>query len=1505
MRLLYHITYAFASVFASIRYVAGRFRSKEGRAVKKIIVSVLLLLACSGVRALPVDEATARRVAENVLGTTQLVNRTGQIDTNFLSYVYLFTVENGGGFALISGDDCAQPLLAYSLTSYFDTTYLVSNEADMMMYNWIFYHFRSQISAMRSGNIAATPEVAAQWTQLLAGPPVGTATPIGPLLTTRWNQTDAYQQLTPVAASGAHCNAGSAALAVAQVMKYWNKPTRGTGSRSYTNGVEPKVSLQANFGVNYAWANMPDSLDANSTDAQREAVNRLIFNVGVSLQMQYRLANSYVATVQSTIPTSLKTYFHFGPTTTYTQMTSDNAPNVKTLLMTELQQARPAMYTMANNYAFVIDGCDDMGLFHINWGRGGNNDGYYAVGSINPGGYNFFNNNHNVVYGIEPLPEYTITVVSNDAALGTARGGGLYWKGDVVTLTATRKYAARFRRWSDGSTENPHRYTANSDRTDTAIFEYVGTARITSVPNNDRWGYVLGGGVHEVEDNVELTAVPALGAVFTRWNDGGTDNPRRYRVVQDRTDTAIFTFIGKYTVEATSSDLTQGTVSGSGTFTHGDEAMLRATPTPFHAFSHWSDGGTDNPRRLIVVSDYSITAVFVPLEIESNQVYLDDRENHSWSYYSDTACPVRNLNPADVKITYYGYGTHTMYSSDATTPEGEPDVSVAASEVGIGIDAPEKNTYVYHKTLERINGEQATSIEAADGPCFYRIIPNPYSLRPTYGTGDTRWRGFYKWRLKNLVAGNIYGDIAMSRPVAVGDMVDADDTVYFMPTAEYGMEVEFEAIWARAYVYSNLVAFDTAVAGTYVPGKNAYERNFVVYTGDTIAIWTRRTSGYLGKGVTLTSVFPNGTDGTSATILTDLPPNVGIDGRKYTFYRRGAFPQNLPQREIIGTPQTPNLMNGDGNSLKFEYIRFTFAYVNRYHDYIVVDKDSIVSGQPNNEYLAMTNNPTFAIDYYRADTLVPVAYRGDTVYYKYTAGARTLSIAIGSGLFVAGRMCIPLQGEEWCIDGADGIIPHGSIVSNLERGLFGVIAGSNIDVHCRLESGAFHTVMSLGGGNFEGFPKVDYVIGNDYDRSRNDNSRLKIRYFKGGVNVNCSNEANLLEDMYRYVVKSGTINTRPVGNAYGGPEAFYLGSSENGSLMYQGTRSLVVEGGLINGISGGCDSRVVSASLYGTSVRIRIRGGHIRGSVYGAAEHAEAKGDRRIVFTGGLVNGWVAGGANGTLVEKNGILFGNTYLYIGGNTRIQHDTVNDPRIAFSRGGNVFGAGSGNERASTPGRVTSSFVVVADSAYISRNVYGGGNYGFVNDSPGSHVYVLGGKVQGKVFGGSNMQGGAPATIVMRGGHVIGGIYGGSNLYGRITMVTMDITGGEVGTANCHDSIGNVFGCGYGDRTSVRGPVLISIGSTQAKTPHMDAPLIHGNVYCGGYLAPHTKGSYDFRITTYNGSIKKSIFGGGYGQTAVIKGDTEVNILGTTHVGGNVYGGGNMGKVLGNTRVVIGE
>ena len=50
----------------------------------------------------------------------------------------------------------------------------------------------------------------------------------------------------------------------------------------------------------------------------------------------------------------------------------------------------------------------------------------------------------------------------------------------------------------------------------------------------------------------------------------------------------------------------------------------------------------------------------------------------------------------------------------------------------------------------------------------------------------------------------------------------------------------------------------------------------------------------------------------------------------------------------------------------------------------------------------------------------------------------------------------------------------------------------------------------------------------------------------------------------------------------------------------------------------------------------------------------------------------------------------------------------------------------------------------------------------------------------------------------------------------------------------------------------------------------------------------------------------MFGGGLGPTAITTGNTTVDVRGNrTTVEGNVYGGGNAGKVTGNTNVIIGD
>ena len=114
-------------------------------------------------------------------------------------------------------------------------------------------------------------------------------------------------------------------------------------------------------------------------------------------------------------------------------------------------------------------------------------------------------------------------------------------------------------------------------------------------------------------------------------------------------------------------------------------------------------------------SSVASATVTIPSGVSSDgtTVTLFDYEDHKWSYYSDEECPIHSLNPADVKITYYGNGTKTV----TTTNDDNPTSFTAdATGVKVGIDA-DANTFVYYKTLERMDGSTAATPSAATGRC--------------------------------------------------------------------------------------------------------------------------------------------------------------------------------------------------------------------------------------------------------------------------------------------------------------------------------------------------------------------------------------------------------------------------------------------------------------------------------------------------------------------------------------------------------------------------------------------------------------------------------------------------------------------------------------------------------------------------------------------------------------------------------------------------------------------
>ena len=86
----------------------------------------------------------------------------------------------------------------------------------------------------------------------------------------------------------------------------------------------------------------------------------------------------------------------------------------------------------------------------------------------------FYIKSISVTYVVEENPDavkYTVTANVNDPAMGKVTGAGEYAEGKTATLTAVPNPAYKFVSWSNGSTDNPLKFTVTEDVELTATFE--------------------------------------------------------------------------------------------------------------------------------------------------------------------------------------------------------------------------------------------------------------------------------------------------------------------------------------------------------------------------------------------------------------------------------------------------------------------------------------------------------------------------------------------------------------------------------------------------------------------------------------------------------------------------------------------------------------------------------------------------------------------------------------------------------------------------------------------------------------------------------------------------------------------------------------------------------------------------------------------------------------------------------------------------------------------------
>ena len=340
------------------------------------------------------------------------------------------------------------------------------------------------------------------------------------------------------------------------------------------------------------------------------------------------------------------------------------------------------------------------------------------------------------------------------------------------------------------------------------------------------------------------------------------------------------------------------------------------------------------------------------------------------------------------------------------------------------------------------------------------------------------------------------------------------------------------------------------------------------------------------------------------------------------------------------------------------------------------------------------------------------------------------------------------------------------------------------------------------------------------------------------------------------------------------------------------------------------------------------------GKLYGGGNAAAVTGDS-LVFDGGRFNE-VFGGGNGVLIPAN-VGIGGVFLEgKGGSCGFIYEHCN-------RSGSISGATTfinGGE----PGDCNNGVLTVKNHFCGGNEVdiYGEFKYLFVcSETPSQFERLYGGCRLGSTYGN--------ITLVIEGGNygtIFGGPQGDADFaanvrkFPTLEQVTADQEktpeqreykqamvdwlaahstwygkGGNVTIVLKGGTIGDVYG-GCDANGNVEGRITIIVDSSI-----LDCPLQVDNIYGGGNLAVYnpdtaaTNPNYQFPLVDLrNGHVNNNVFGGGKGSLAsvangLVTSNPKVwmhpDVAGGKHftVWGNVYGGGELGQVNGNTLVQI--
>lgn len=294
---------------------------------------------------------------------------------------YVFNNSNGQGFVIISGDTRTRRVLGYSDSGSFNFNNLPPQLAEMLK--------------LYEENIKSLPVSATTDSSWVVSAESCAANDGVLLETANWGQGYPYNALTPEIDKG-HCPTGCVATAMAIVMKYHSWPAK---ARSFNIVLQGETDVNIDFSqYSFNYEEMPLSFNNENEEIISNEISKLMLAAGQSVHMEYGKEES--GAYFQIVSHELQEKFSYSPECVFLMKSDYTWEEWTKIIRNEIDNRRPVLYSGISDsndkHAFVCDGYSADGLFHINWGWDGVNNGFFCLDTF------LYSNLPSMVVNIEP-----------------------------------------------------------------------------------------------------------------------------------------------------------------------------------------------------------------------------------------------------------------------------------------------------------------------------------------------------------------------------------------------------------------------------------------------------------------------------------------------------------------------------------------------------------------------------------------------------------------------------------------------------------------------------------------------------------------------------------------------------------------------------------------------------------------------------------------------------------------------------------------------------------------------------------------------------------------------------------------------------------------------------------------------------------------------------------------------------------------------------------------------